>query len=84
MEGTAYLQELRERIPILRKKEKLIESEIQSIKNAELDRDKYLSLLDTMEGFLAKLRESSDILKLEIDKAYGFVDFHYLMMYLLQ
>jgi site-specific DNA recombinase len=67
-ENLLELQELRERIPILRKKEKLIGSEIQSLKNAELDKEKYLSLLETMENFLSRLRESSDTLKIEEKK----------------
>jgi len=59
------LQELRDRIPILRKKEKMIKSEIQNLESAELDKQKFLCLVETMEGFLTRLRESSDNLKIE-------------------
>ncbi len=55
-EDLLSLEELRKRMPELRKREQTIQSELHSLESATVDQQTYLRLADTIELFLSRLR----------------------------
>lgn len=53
------LEELRKRIPHLRKKEASLKAELQTLEAKAVDQEKYRELQETLEGFLSRLRQSA-------------------------
>jgi site-specific DNA recombinase len=58
-ESLLPLEELRKRIPHLRKKEASLKAELQTLETKSVDQEKYRELRETLEGFLNRLRESA-------------------------
>ncbi len=58
------LEELRSRMPELRRREQGIKSELQSIADKAADRTAYLRLAETLMAFLARLRSSAETLEM--------------------
>ena len=58
-EGLFPLEELRKRLPELRKRQDMIESELSSLASQTADQEMFIHLADNMETFLANLRESA-------------------------
>ncbi len=58
-EDLLQLEELRKRMPALRKREKALKSELSSLEAAEVDQNDFLQLVTSMEGFLSHLRNSA-------------------------
>ena len=56
-EGLASLEQLRSRMPDLRKQDQAIQAELQSLETAANDQTKYLRLVETLDGFHTRLRE---------------------------
>ena len=54
------IDELRERIPELRRQEKAVHSELLSVADRAQDRETYLRLTETLATFLAQLRSSAE------------------------
>lgn len=63
-EGLLRLEELRNRLPQLRKKEKAARSELLSLEAAAVDQETFLRLADNMENFLGRLRTAADTLNI--------------------
>ena len=61
-EGLLSLDELRERMPNLRRREQADNAELQAIIAQSADRATYLRLAETLTTFLARLRSSADSL----------------------
>jgi site-specific DNA recombinase len=61
-EGLLSLEELRQRMPALRRREQANNAELQAIVNQLVGRAAYLRLADTLTTFLARLRTSADTL----------------------
>jgi len=59
-EDLLSLDELRARMPALRTKETSLRASADALEAQLLDRDAYLKLAEDLEGFLARLRETSD------------------------
>jgi len=58
-EGLIGLEELRKRLPGLRKTEKALRSELYSIEAAAADQQAFLRLADNIESFLERLRKTA-------------------------
>ena len=58
-ESLLPLEELRRRIPHLRKKEASVKAELQTLETKTVDQEKYRELAETLEGFLGRLRQSA-------------------------
>ena len=56
------LDELRSRMPPLRKRERTIQKELQSLKEQTAERSAYLRLAETMSAFLSRLRLAAETL----------------------
>lgn len=56
-EGLASLDQLRSRMPELRKQDQAIQAELQSLETAANDQTKYLRLVETLDDFHTRLRE---------------------------
>jgi len=56
------LEQLRDRMPELRKKEQAIQAELQSLETAAADQTKYLRLVETLSDFNTRLRARADML----------------------
>jgi len=65
-EGLVTLAQLRLRMPALQKQAQAVESELQSLKMAELDEAKYLQLAESLGGFRTKLRARADSLDIAV------------------
>ena len=65
-EGLVTLAQLRQRMPALQKQTQAVESELQSLKMAELDEAKYLQLAESLGGFRTKLRARADSLDIAV------------------
>ena len=65
-EGLVTLAQLRQRMPALQKQTQAAESELQSLKMAELDEAKYLQLAESLGGFRTKLRARADSLDIAV------------------
>ena len=61
-EGLLSLDELRERMPNLRRREQADSAELQAIVDQSVDRATYLRLAETLTTFLTRLRSSADAL----------------------
>jgi site-specific DNA recombinase len=61
-EGLLSLDELRERVPELRRREQANNAELQAIVDQLVDRAAYLRLAETLTTFLTRLRASADTL----------------------
>ena len=61
-EGLLSLDELRERMPNLRRREQADNAELQAIVDQSADRAAYLRLAETLTTFLTRLRSSADVL----------------------
>ena len=59
-ESLLSLDELRARMPALRTKEASLRASADALESQLLDRDAYLKLAEDLEGFLSRLRETSD------------------------
>ena len=64
-EDLLSLDELRRRMPELRKREQALHTEMQSILDQTNDRAVYLRLAETLSSFLARLRTTADTLDIE-------------------
>jgi len=62
-EGLLELEELRRRLPHLRKRSEALRSELRSLEAANVDRETFLRLADKIENFLDRLRCNSDTLE---------------------
>jgi site-specific DNA recombinase len=62
-EGLVSLEQLRSRMPELRKKDQAIHAELQSLETASADQTKYLRLAETLSNFNARLRERATTLE---------------------
>ncbi len=62
-EGLATLEQLRQRMPDLRRQEQAVQSELLSLAEATADRSKYLRLLETLAQFRERLRARADSLE---------------------
>ena len=56
------LEQLRDRMPELRKKEQTIHAELRSLETAAADQTKYLRLVETLSDFNTRLRARADML----------------------
>ena len=56
------IDELRDRTPELRRQERALHRELQSVVDRAKDRETYLRLAETLTGFLARLRSSAETL----------------------
>jgi site-specific DNA recombinase len=56
------LEQLRERMPALRERERTLRTELQSIADQTRERATYLQLAETLSAFLARLRQAADTL----------------------
>ena len=56
------IDELRQRMPELRRREQAVHAEIQSVINLAHETETYLRLAESLHSFLARLRESADTL----------------------
>src|SRR5438445_1888989 len=61
-EGLLSLEQLRERMPILKQQLQAVNSELQSLEMASLDDARYLKLAQNLSGFRTKLRERAQTL----------------------
>ncbi len=61
-ENLLSLEELRTRMPELRKQEKTVQSELRALETAAVDQQAYLRLADTLEDFLSRLRTGAETL----------------------
>jgi site-specific DNA recombinase len=59
------LDELRSRMPDLRRRQSTIRSELAALKERTLDREQYLKLAETLESFLTRLHQAADCAPLE-------------------
>jgi site-specific DNA recombinase len=56
------LEQLRERMPLLRQREQTLRAELQAIADQATDRATFLRLAETLTAFLARLRSAADTL----------------------
>ena len=56
------LEQLRERMPLLRQRERTLRAELQAIADQATDRAKFLHLAETLAAFLSRLRSAADTL----------------------
>jgi len=61
-EDLLSLEQLRERMPPLRQRERALRTELQSIAEQTQERTAYLRLAETLSAFLSRLREAADTL----------------------
>ena len=61
-EGLLKLEELRKRLPELRKRQEALNSELYSLEAASADQKAFLRLADTIESFLKRLRATAETL----------------------
>ena len=59
------LEELRARMPTLRKRQSTVQAQLDALENELHDAESYLKLADTLEGFLTRLNDGLDRLSLE-------------------
>jgi len=64
-EGLLPLEELRRRVPEMRKKEAGLNSELKSIEAKSIDQERYQKLTNHLEEFLGRLRESVENLDIK-------------------
>lgn len=61
-EGLLSIEQLRDRMPLLRQRERAVRTEIQAIVDQTADRAAFLRLAETLTSFLARLRNAADTL----------------------
>jgi site-specific DNA recombinase len=61
-EGLLSIEQLRDRMPLLRQRERAIRTEIQAIVDQTAERAAFLRLAETLTSFLARLRNAADTL----------------------
>ena len=61
-EGLLSIDQLRERMPLLRQRERAIRTELQAISDQIADRAAFLRLAETLTSFLTRLRNAADTL----------------------
>lgn len=61
-EGLASLEQLRSRMPDLRKQDQAVRTELESLETAASDQTKYLRLVETLDDFHTRLRERASAL----------------------
>jgi site-specific DNA recombinase len=61
-EGLLAIEQLRERMPMLRQRERSIRTELQAITDQTADRAAFLRLAETLTAFLARLRDAAETL----------------------
>jgi site-specific DNA recombinase len=61
-EGLASLEQLRCRMPELRKQDQAVQTELQSLETAASDQTKYLRLVETLADFHTRLRARAETL----------------------
>jgi site-specific DNA recombinase len=61
-EGLLSIEQLRERMPALRQRERSIRTELQAIADQTADRAAFLRLAETLTSFLARLRSAAETL----------------------
>jgi site-specific DNA recombinase len=61
-EGLLELDELRSRMPNLRKRSEALQAELRSLEAIAVDQQTFLRLAENIEGFLARLRSTADTL----------------------
>jgi site-specific DNA recombinase len=61
-EGLASLEQLRERMPALRQRERSIRTELQAIADQTADRAAFMRLAETLTSFLTRLRTAAETL----------------------
>jgi len=54
------LEELRERMPALREREDALRTQLDALAAQALDHRTYLTLAETLDGFLARLRDTAE------------------------
>jgi len=59
-EELVSLEELRERVPGLRKKQSTLRAQLDALEVETLDRQKYVALAENLEDFLRRLRDSAE------------------------
>jgi len=59
-EGLIRMEELRKRIPGLRKRQEALKAELNSLEAAAISQQGFLRLAENMEGFLGQLRKTAD------------------------
>ena len=62
LEGLLSIEQLRDRMPLLRQRERAVRTEIQAIVDQTADRAAFLRLAETLTSFLARLRNAADTL----------------------
>ena len=61
-EGLLEIDELRSRMPMLRKRREALQAELRSLEAINTDKQTYLRLAENIEGFLERLRSTADTL----------------------
>jgi site-specific DNA recombinase len=61
-EGLMSIEQLRERMPVLRRRQQAIHAELQAIADQTEDRAAFLRLAETLTAFLARLRTAAETL----------------------
>ena len=61
-EGLVSLEQLRERMPMLRQRQQTLRAELQAIADQANDRAAFLRLAETLTAFLARLRSAAETL----------------------
>jgi site-specific DNA recombinase len=59
-EGLMPLEELRRRIPPLKKRETALQSELRALEASVADQERYIQLVENLEAFLGRLRTSAE------------------------
>jgi site-specific DNA recombinase len=61
-EGLLSIEQLRERVPVLRQRQQTLRAELQAIADQTNDRAAFLRLAETLTAFLARLRSAAETL----------------------
>jgi site-specific DNA recombinase len=61
-EGLLSIEQLRERMPVLRQRQQALTAELQAIADQTSDRAAFLRLAETLTAFLARLRSAAETL----------------------
>ena len=61
-EGLLSIEQLRERMPVLRQRQQALSAELQAIADQTNDRAAFLRLAETLSAFLARLRSAAETL----------------------
>ena len=63
-EGLLSIEQLRERMPVLRQRQQALSAELQTIADQTNDRAAFLRLAETLSAFLARLRSAAETLSI--------------------